>query len=376
MKPLFSTILAALLLAGCGDETPPPPTDTTGAAPHAPPVTVETVVRGLEHPWSIVFLPEAEWLVTERAGRLRRIRDGKLDPTPVPGAPRVAAGGQGGMLDLALHPDFFRNRLLYISYATHCEDGGRTTAVGRGEYRDGTLQNFAPVFIARACTDTGQHFAGRMLFDRQGYLYLTIGDRGERDRAQDGSDHVGTVVRLHDDGRIPKDNPFIDDPTMDDAIWSYGHRNPQGIALHPDGEQIWLHEHGPRGGDEINRILPGRNYGWPLVTHGREYYGPKIGVPDMEGMEPPLKHWTPSIAPSGMTFYQGVVFPHWQGDLFVGALAGQHLARVRFDGLKEMEEEKLFNELARFRDVRTGPDGFLYLLTDAPNGAILRLKPL
>jgi aldose sugar dehydrogenase len=374
MNRIFSCAAIILLVTACNNDdqsTPAVSADTEQPVT----INVETVISGLEHPWSIAFLPEGEMLITERAGRLRRVIDGKLDAQPVPGLPAIAAGGQGGLLDIALHPEFFRNRLVYLSYAATCDSGGRTTAVGRGEYRDGKLNDFVPVFVPRACSDSGQHFAGRMLFDRAGYLYLTIGDRGDRDRAQNGRDHAGTVLRLHDDGRIPKDNPFVNDDDIQDAIWSYGHRNPQGIALHPDGKQIWLHEHGPRGGDEINQVLPGRNYGWPLVTFGREYYGPKIGATEMEGMEPPLKHWTPSIAPSGMVFYQGVVFPQWQGDLFVGALAGQHLARVRFDGLEEVEEEKLLEDMARIRDVRVGPDGFLYLLTDAPDGALLRLRP-
>ncbi len=374
MKKLSFCAATVVLLTACNNDDQTTLTVTTDAEQ---PITVniETVVSGLEHPWAIAFLPQSEMLITERPGRLRRVLDGKLDPQPIPGLPAIAAGGQGGLLDIALHPEFFRNGLVYLSYAATCDDGGRTTVVGRGEYRDGKLHDFASIFVARACSETGQHFAGRMLFDLAGYLYLTIGDRGERDRAQNGRDHAGTVLRLHDDSRIPNDNPFVDDDDIDDAIWSYGHRNPQGIALHPDGEQIWLHEHGPRGGDEINQVLPGRNYGWPLVTFGREYYGPTIGATEMEGMEPPLKHWTPSIAPSGMAFYQGVVFPQWQGDLFVGALAGKHLARVRFDGLKEVEEEKLLEDMARIRDVRVGPDGFLYLLTDASDGALLRLKP-
>lgn len=374
MKKISFCAATVVLLTACNNDDPTTLTVTTKAEQ---PITinVETVASGLEHPWSIAFLPQSEMLITERPGRLRRVVDGQLNAEPIPGLPAIAAGGQGGLLDIALHPDFFRNRLVYLSYAATCDKGGRTTVVGRGEYRDGKLHDFAPIFVPRACSDAGQHFAGRMLFDNAGYLYLTIGDRGERERAQNGRDHAGTVLRLHDDGRIPEDNPFVDDDDFDDAIWSYGHRNPQGIALHPDGKQIWLHEHGPRGGDEINQVLPGRNYGWPLVTFGREYYGPKIGTTKMEGIEMPLKQWTPSIAPSGMAFYQGVVLPQWQGDLFVGALAGQHLARVRFDGLKEVEEEKLLEDMARIRDVRVGPDGFLYLLTDAADGALLRLKP-
>ena len=370
-RPLVAALL--ILLVACNQDTP-----VSAAAPvefERSNYRVEKVVEGLEHPWSVAFLPDGELLISERPGRLRRVVGGTLIAEPITGLPAIAAGGQGGLLDIALHPEFSRNRWVYLSYAAACDNGDRTTAVGRGQYRDGKMQDFAPIFVTLACSDTGQHFAGRMLFDNAGYLYLTIGDRGYRDRAQDGRDHAGTVLRLHDDGRTPEDNPFAGNNDFDDAIWSYGHRNPQGIALHPDGKQIWLHEHGPRGGDEINQVLPGKNYGWPLVTYGREYYGPKIGTTEMDGMEPPLKHWTPSIAPSGMAFYQGAAFPQWQGDLFVGALAGQHLVRVRFDGRKEVAEEKLLEDMARIRDVRVGPDGFLYLLTDAPDGVLLRLKP-
>ncbi|PKM21671.1 MAG: hypothetical protein CVV10_08205, partial [Gammaproteobacteria bacterium HGW-Gammaproteobacteria-14] len=322
------------------------------------------------------FLPNNEILITERSGALRRWINGVLQESPVSGTPTVVVDGQGGLLDIAAHPDFSNNRLIYLSYAAACEAGGKATAVGRGIYQDGALQDFTPIIVSNACSSAGQHFGGRILFDRDGYLFLTIGDRGDRYRSQNGKDHVGAILRLRDDGSIPDNNPFIGNATMDDAIWSYGHRNPQGIALHPETGAIWSHEHGPRGGDEINLIQPGLNYGWPEVTHGREYYGPKIGTPEKEGMEPPLKHWTPSIAPSGMAFYQGEIFPQWQGDLFVGALAGQHVARVRFDGVNEVEEEKLLEGVARFRDVRVGPDGLIYLLTDAPNGALLRLEPL
>jgi aldose sugar dehydrogenase len=366
-------LMALLTLGGCGASEPP-------AVPQvADPelvVSTETLVTGLAHPWGLAFLPHGEMLVTERPGRVRRIINGSLKELPIPGAPEVVADGQGGMLDVAIHPDFANNRLVYLSYAAACPQGGKTTAVGRGSYRDGLLQEFRPVFVANACSTSGQHFGGRLLFDRDGYLYLTIGDRGDRHRAQNTRDHVGSIVRLHDDGRIPTDNPFVGNDQVDDAIWSYGHRNPQGIALHPESGEIWSHEHGPRGGDEINLIRPGLNYGWPEVTYGREYYGPTIGVTEMAGMEPPLMHWTPSIAPSGMAFYQGDHFPEWQGDLLVGALAGQHVARVRFDGLAPVHEQQLLKGVARFRDVRVSPDGQIYLLTDAPNGALLQLRRL
>jgi aldose sugar dehydrogenase len=232
------------------------------------------------------------------------------------------------------------------------------------------------LFRAEPCTHTGQHFGSRLAFDPQGYLFISLGDRNERDRAQDPSDPNGSLVRLHEDGSIPEDNPFADGKSASGAIYSIGHRNIQGMDVHPKTGRIWLHEHGPRGGDEINIPEPGKNYGWPIITHGVEYHGPKIGPSAKEGFEQPIHHWTPSIAPSGMAFYTGEAFPSWRGDLFVGALAHTHVARLRFEGTRLVTEERLLDNAGlRIRDVRQGPDGLLYLLVDAPDAPVLRLRP-
>lgn len=335
----------------------------------------ETLLDGLEHPWAIAFLPDGDWLITERPGHLRHVRNGRLREQPVSGVPEVSVGGQGGLLDIVLHPDFDENQWVYLSWSQGRDDGRRTTAVGRGQWRDGGLHNFETLLEADAWSRKGQHFGGRLLFDDDGYLYLTVGDRGSRDRAQNPHDHVGSVLRLTDTGKPAPGNPFAGKKRGADEVWTYGHRNPQGMALHPQTREIWTHEHGPRGGDEINVLRAGNNYGWPKATYGREYSGPKIGPETAPGTEPPLKQWTPSIAPSGLTIYSGDAFPDWRNDLFVGALSHRHIARVRFDGTNKVEEEKLLNGEARMRDVRTGPDGLIYLLTDEGNGRLLRLRP-
>ncbi len=337
---------------------------------------VETVVDGLEHPWSLAFLPDGSLLITERPGRLRVVRDGRLLPQAVRGLPEIAARGQGGLLDVVLHPRFTDNRLIYFSYAAAGE-GGYTTRVARGRF-DGaslTLSNVQVLFEALPRSRRSHHFGSRLVFDRAGFLYITVGDRGDMDRAQQRDDHAGSVLRLHDDGRIPTDNPFVGQKNIRPEIYSYGHRNPQGMTLHPDTGAVWLHEHGARGGDEINIVRPGLNYGWPVITHGVDYTYLPIGIgTHKEGMEQPLHHWTPSIAPSGMAFYSGELFPHWRGNLFVGALVRTHLARLVLEGEKVVAEEQLLTSLGRrIRDVRMGPDGRLWLLTDHDPGQLLRL---
>jgi glucose/arabinose dehydrogenase len=337
---------------------------------------VQTVVDGLEHPWSLAFLPDGTLLITERPGRLRVVRDGRLLPQAVTGLPEIAARGQGGLLDVVPHPQFARNKLLYFSYAAAGE-GGYTTRVARGRF-DGArlaLDDVQPLFEALPRSRRTHHFGSRLVFDRQGCLYITVGERGDMDRAQQLDDHAGSVIRLHDDGRVPADNPWVGRSDARPEIYSYGHRNPQGMTLHPDSGAVWLHEHGARGGDEINIVRPGRNYGWPVITHGVDYTYLPIGIgTHKEGMEQPLHHWTPSIAPSGMAFYSGDLFPGWRGNLFVGALAGEHLARLTLDGEKVTAEEKLLTSLGRrIRDVRMGPDGRLWLLTDHDPGQLLRL---
>ncbi len=339
---------------------------------------VVTMTRGLEHPWGLAFLPDGRRLVTERPGRLRLVAvDGTLDPQPVTGLPTIAIHGQGGLLDVALHPGFAENGLIYLSYAARGE-GGVGTEVARGRLVDHRLENVEVLFRQQPKSSGGRHFGSRLVFDRQGYLYITLGDRGEQERAQKMDDLAGKIVRLHDDGRIPADNPFADRPGARPEIYSLGNRNVQGAALHPVTGELWAQEHGPQGGDEVNVIRAGRNYGWPVITYGVEYVvGTKIGEGTHKpGMEQPLHVWVPSIAPSGMAFYQGDRFPRWRGDLFVGALKDQMLVRLRFDGEKLVREERLLKgELGRIRDVRAGPDGYLYLLTDSPDGVIARLEP-
>ena len=337
---------------------------------------IEVLSEGLEHPWSLAFLPDGRLLVTERPGRLLLLdpRDGSR--RQVEGTPEVVAQRQGGLLDVVLHPDFRDNGLVYLSYSARHGDG-LSTHVGRGRLREGRLEDFEVLFRAEPGLSSGQHFGSRLLFDRNGYLFITVGDHGARDSAQDRGSHMGSLIRLHDDGRVPADNPFVAQPGARPEIYSYGHRNPQGLTLHPQSGALWLHEHGPRGGDEINLPEAGLNHGWPVTTHGREYHGPRIGpAPPQPGFAAPIHHWTPSIAPSGMAFYQGEAFPGWTGDLFVGALAHRHLQRLRFEGGELVQQERLLEAQGlRIRDVRSGPDGYLYLLPDEDPASLLRLVP-
>jgi glucose/arabinose dehydrogenase len=335
-----------------------------------------TITDGLDHPWSMAFLPDGRILVTERPGRLRIINDGKLEPEPVSGLPPIAAHGQGGLLDVVLHPDFEKNGFVYLSYAAG-KHGRIGTEVGRGRLSGNRITDWQTLFRLDPKSLGGRHFGSRLVFDSNNHLFITLGDRGDRDRAQDLRDHAGSIIRLNDDGTIPDDNPFIDTPGARPEIYSYGHRNGQGAALHPSGT-LWMHEHGPQGGDELNIIASGQNYGWPVITYGKEYVsGSDIGEgthrPDMQQ---PIHYWVPSIAPSGMAFYDGDKFPAWRGNLFVGALKFRLLARLTLDGDKVIDEERLLeDELGRIRDVRTGPDGYIYLLTDDNNGKLVRLEP-
>ncbi len=335
------------------------------------------VVSGLDHPWSLAFLPDGRMLVTERPGRLRIVREGRLEPEPVSGLPPIEERGQGGLLDVALHPRFAENGLVYLSYAGP-GPGGVGTEVARGKLVGRRLENVEILFRMEPKSGARQHFGSRLVFDRQGYLYITLGDRGEMERAQRPGDHAGSVIRLHDDGRVPADNPFVGQKGWKPEKYTLGHRNMQGAALHPRTGELWTHEHGPQGGDEINVIRAGVNYGWPVITYGVNYVtGTKIGEGNRKpGMAQPVHYWTPSIAPSGMAFYTGDAFPRWRGDLFVGALRDEMVVRLRLDGERVVVEERfLKGVLGRIRDVRQGPDGFLYLLTDEDDGALVRLEP-
>jgi glucose/arabinose dehydrogenase len=339
---------------------------------------VVTLARGLDHPWGLAFLPDGRFLVTERPGQLRLVApDGTLDPRPVDGVPTVAAHGQGGLLDVALHPRFAENGLVYLSYSAR-GDGGIGTEVARGRLNGHRLENVEVIFRQTPKSGGGRHFGSRLVFDREGHLYITLGDRGEMERAQRLDDLAGKIVRLTEDGRVPKDNPFVGRPGARPEIYSLGNRNVQGAALHPRTGELWTHEHGPQGGDEVNVIRAGVNYGWPVITYGVEYViGTKIGEGTHKpGMAQPIHYWVPSIAPSGMAFYTGDKFPRWRGDLLVGALKDQTLVRLRLRGEQVIEEERMLRgELGRVRDVRTGPDGYVYVLTDARNGVLARLEP-
>jgi glucose/arabinose dehydrogenase len=337
---------------------------------------VTTVASGLEHPWAIAFLPDGSQLVTERAGRLRIIRNGELEEEPVSGVPEVAARGQGGLLDILLHPDFDQNRLLFLSYAHDCDEG-MTTRVARAEMNDRALENLEVIFEAEPRSGTTRHFAGRMVIPGDGYLYVAVGDRGEMNRAQDFGDDAGAVHRITINGAIPEDNPFADRNGARDTLFTKGNRNIQGMTLHPQTGAIWSHEHGPRGGDEVNIIEAGSNYGWPEITYGINYDGTSItDQTQKDGMAQPLHYWDPSIAPSGMAFYTGEDFPEWQGDLFVGALKMQKLVRLELEGQEITGTEDLLSGLnKRIRAVSMGPDGKLWLLTDSGNGEVLRLTP-
>ncbi len=342
---------------------------------------LDTVAEGLEHPWSLAFLPDGSQLVTEREGRLRRIENGTLQEEPIKGVPELVVSGQGGLLDVILHPDFENNRTLFLSYAHKISREGMTTRVARAKLAKGEsnrLSDVEVIFEALPRGDTSRHFAGRMEFDREGNLYVAVGDRGEMDRAQATDDDAGGVHRLTVDGEPAPGNPFTDDPSVNDTFFTYGNRNIQGMTIHPDTGEIWSHEHGPRGGDEINIIRAGNNYGWPDVTYGIDYSGvPITDRTTMEGVTDPLHYWDPASAPSGMAFYTGDQFPEWRGDLFVGALKMQKLVRLSIENEEVKEEEDLLKDLGeRIRDVRMGPDGALWLLTDADNGKVYRIVPV
>lgn len=372
---------------------------STGSAiaqPPGPPgetFEVVTFVDGLRNPWSIAFLPNGDMLVTERGGNLRIVRDGRLLPDPVPGVPAVRATGQGGLHEVVLHPDFESNRLIYLSYAKPGEDPSRgTTALSRARFENDRLEDLEEIFEAQAWSNTPGHFGAKIAFDRDGYLFMSIGDRMagftptgfttdlEGHPSQDNSNHQGTIVRLHDDGSVPDDNPFVGQEGVLPEIWSYGHRNQQGLAFHPETGDLWSTEHGPQGGDEINLIIPGANYGWPVVGYGVNYVvGTEIHQERRrDDMEDPAAFWTPSIGVSGLMFYTGDQFPNWRSNAFAGGMSTNYrqLARISIDGQTVTNREPLlFGDPYRVRDVREGPDGFLYLALDHTDGQILRLEP-
>jgi glucose/arabinose dehydrogenase len=337
-----------------------------------------TVAKGLEHPWGLAFLPDGRMLVSERPGRLRIVeRDGRLG-APLAGLPAVAVGGQGGLLDVVLHPQFATNRLVYWSFSEP-GDGGASTAVARGRLDGQRLADVQVIFRQLPKVGGGNHFGSRLVWARDGHLFVTLGDRFTRkDDAQTLDNHMGKLVRIDGDGKAPADNPFVRRNGARPEIWSYGHRNIQGAALHPDSGELWTTEHGPQGGDELNVPAAGANHGWPVITHGRNYgSGTRIGDgTERADIAAPLRTWLPtSIAPSGMAFLTSDRYPGWKGNLFLGALRGTHLVRLELDGRKVLRESQLLaDQHARIRDVRQGPDGWLYVLTDGPDGQLWRLE--
>jgi glucose/arabinose dehydrogenase len=330
----------------------------------------------LEQPWGMAFLPDGRLLITERPGRLRVFANGRLERAPVGGLPKVYARGQGGLLDVCLHPDFARNARLYLTYSGEGE-GGAATVLARAEFRNNALVGVQPIFEALPRTSGGLHFGSRVVFDRAGLLYVTCGERYQMQRAQNLADLGGKVVRLRDDGTVPPDNPFVGREGARPEIFTYGHRNPQGMAMHPGTGRIWLVEHGPRGGDELNLLKAGANYGWPRATHGIDYSGSTISPnKSLPGMEDPVRVWVPSISPSGLAFYTGDRFPGWKGSVFTGALSDNALIRIELDGDRYVGEERLLVDLLPYiRDVRQGPDGLLYVVTHTDSVGLYRLEP-
>jgi glucose/arabinose dehydrogenase len=347
-------------------------------------IRVTVVTRGLSHPWAIAFLPDGGMLVTERPGRLRVIRDGVLDPTPVAGVPRARTDGNGGLMDVALHPDFAENRLVYLTYTKPVDNTRGTPALARGRLEGGALVDVEDLIVPEAY-DGNSGLNGRVVFGRDGMVYMSTGGGQNIGRiAQDPMSLRGKVLRIRDDGSVPPDNPFAGRAGYRPEIYTMGHRNTLGLIVHPETGAIWNHENGPNGGDEINIILPGRNYGWPVVSFGRDYPGPRMSEhPTREGFESPIVVWLPSIAVAGMAVYTGDRFPSWKGNVFVGSLrqggipGTGHLERIVFNQrTEELRRESMLRELRqRIREVRQGPDGLLYLLTDEDDGALLRIEP-
>jgi aldose sugar dehydrogenase len=375
-----ASVLVALAVAAGGS----PAADLASTQYHR--VHISTVTEGLDRPWGLAFLPDGRMLVTERAGRLRVVgKDGKLDPVQVAGLPRVDPQGQGGLLDVVLHPQYSANGWVYWSYAQKDASGENGTEVARGKLAGGpgawSMESVEVLFRMAPKSSASLHFGSRIVFDRAGLMYVTLGERGDKDRAQKLDDHGGKIVRLTDDGKPAPGNPFSGDPKAKPEVFSLGHRNVQGAAIHPKTGVLWASEHGPQGGDELNVIKAGVNYGWPVITYGVNYMtGTKIGEgTEKPGMEQPIYYWDPVIAPGNIMFYTGALFPAWKGSLFIGGMASTHLVRLTLEGDKVVGEERLLTDLQpqreRIRDVRQGPDGAVYVATDNAKGRILKLVP-
>jgi len=375
---IIGSMLTASFVAvsfGSDLELPPAPQSATVVTSG---YKVIEIARGLSHPWSMAFLPDGSMLVTERIGHLRLIKDGKLLPQPIGGVPPVHSGGQAGLFDVVLHPNFAQNHLLYLTYAsgTRAANG---TRVARARFDGGALRDLQVIFEALPLKDTNNHYGGRIAFLPDGTFALSIGEGFEyREKAQDLSSDLGKIVRLNDDGSVPHDNPFLGEASVRPEIYSWGHRNPQGLVFDVERGVLFETEHGPRGGDELNVIVAHRNYGWPVITYGMDYSGAYVSpFTQRPGLEQPVIYWTPSIAPSGLAMYRGDKFPAWKGDLFAGALSFRHLRRIHLDEHGNvLDQQQLLNDRRwRIRDVRAPADGYLYVCTDEEDGRVLRLEP-
>lgn len=335
---------------------------------------VDTLTDALDVPWAIAFLPDGRILITEKSGEIRIVENDSLLTEKIGGVPDVHAQGQGGLLDIQLHPNYDENGWIYITYAKPVE-GGAVTALSRAKLENNNFTKLEEIFVTNPVMSSSHHFGSRIAFDNDGYLFITVGERGTKENAQDLSNDYGKVHRLMDDGSVPEDNPFVDSANAEPSIWSYGHRNEQGLYYDKDSGILWEHEHGPKGGDELNIIVKGKNYGWPVITYGINYDGSTISeISEKEGLEQPVHYWDPSIAPSGLTMIKGNNFPEWKGNLFLGALSHQHLTRVALDGEEFVEKEILLKDVGRVRAVKESPDGYLYVAVEAP-GMLLRISP-
>jgi len=387
VRAVLAAILAVVAVDGRAQNRDSPPLgplpQTVFSADYQ--IRVEALATGLQNPWSLAFLPDGGMLITERPGRLRLYRDSVLAAEPIPGVPEVRNTVLGGLLDVLLHPDFAENGWLYLSYARTVDGNQSTTVLARARFNGRGLSNVEEIFVANTRSNSVVNFGGRMVFGRDGKLYMTVGERQEQERAQNPLDHGGKVIRLNDDGSVPDDNPFVGDPRYLPEIYTLGHRSPQGLAVHPESGAIWEHEHGPLGGDELNVLVAGANYGWPLVSYGIDYTGTQItetGLTAREDLEPPLEYWVPSIAPSGLSFYEGGPFALWRGNALIGSMmrgrvrGSGHFQRLTFENGRAITREPILQELRqRIRDVRPGPDGLIYVLTDENPGVLLRLSP-
>lgn len=385
MMHAFAIGIAACSSPSANTAAPAPVAQTTPTNGTTQGFRQTKVLEGLENPWSMAWLPDGTMLITERPGRLRIVRNGKLDPTAIAGVPEVLATGQGGLLDVSVHPRFSENRWIYLTYAHGTRDSNRTR-LARATFDGKALRDVRVIFEVAQAKSGGQHFGSRILWLPDNTMLVAIGDGGNppvqlgseliREQAQNLQSRLGKIVRLNDDGSIPSDNPFAKNANADSAIWSYGHRNIQGLAFDPGAKRVWSTEHGSRGGDELNLIAAGQNYGWPVVTHSQEYFGGEISQErSRPGMVDPKTVWTPAKAPSGLTFYTGDRFPGWQGNLFAGGLVSQDVRRIELDQAGNVRSQQSIKIGQRVRDVRQSPDGLLYILTDASNGQLIRLEP-